>query len=130
MVKAARRFGIKTDVDVLTDSEKNGHEKLPASTVAQAAVDEVWAWLVKYDLANGCEKPPVGCFRDVMNAGVRTLGFCDDVGVYIADDQANARSKPLLKTALEECIHWATRAGDSSRDLQDFSFRMIVEILG
>ena len=42
----------------------------------------------------------------------------------------DARSKPLLKTALEECIHWVTRAGDASRDLQDLAFRMIVEILG
>jgi len=34
-----------------------------------------------------------------------------------------------LKTALEECIHWVTKAGDNSRDLQDFAFRMVVEIL-
>jgi hypothetical protein len=61
----------------------------------------------------------VGCFRDVMNGGSRTLGFCDETGVYIADDQASARSKPLLKTALEECVHWVTKAGDNSRDLQD-----------
>ena len=64
-----------------------------------------------------------------MDAGSRTLGFCDETGIYVADDQASARSKPLLKTALEECIHWVTKAGDNSRDLQDCAFRMIVEIL-
>jgi hypothetical protein len=92
-------------------------------------VDEVWRWLTKYNLTDGVVKPVVGCFRDVMNGGSRTLGFCDETGVYIADDQASALSKPLLKTALEECVHWVTKAGDNSRDLQDFAFRMIVEIL-
>jgi hypothetical protein len=128
-VMAAARFGVRTDSEVLTENEKKGREKLPATEGAQAAVDEVWGWLRKYDLTNGTDKPPVGCFRDVMTAGTRTLGFCDGEGVYIADDQASARSKPLLKTALEECIHWVTKAGDNSRDLQDFAFRMIVESL-
>jgi len=52
--------------------------------------------------------------------------------VVIADDQASGEgvNKAVLKTALEECLHWITKAGDSSRDLQDFAFRMIVEILG
>jgi len=129
IVDAAARFGIKTDSQVLTETEKNGREKLPANDVAQAAVDEVWGWLETYNLTNGAEKPPVGLFRDVMNGGSRTLGFCDSEGVYIADDQASARSKPLLKTALEEVVHWVTKAGDNSRDLQDFMFRMVVEIL-
>jgi hypothetical protein len=129
IVEAARRFGIKTDAQVLTDTEKKGREKLPATEAAKAAVDEVWGWLTKYNLADGVEKPVVGCFRDVMNGGTRTLGFCDEEGVYIADDQASVRSKPLLKTVLEECIHWVTKAGDGSRDLQDFAFRMVVEIL-
>ncbi|MGD0038892.1 MAG: hypothetical protein ABSE84_00525 [Isosphaeraceae bacterium] len=129
IVQAASRFGIKTDGQVLSENEKNGHEKTPATEAAQTAVDEVWRWLTKYNLTDGVVKPVVGCFRDVMNGGSRTLGFCDETGVYIADDQASALSKPLLKTALEECVHWVTKAGDNSRDLQDFAFRMIVEIL-
>lgn len=128
-VGVAERFGIRTASKVLTTNEKNGREKLPPTEAARAGVDEVWGWLTTYNLANGIEKPPVGCFRDVMDAGSRTMGFCDDEGVYIADDQASDRSKPLLKTALEECIHWITKATDGSRDLQDFAFRMIVEIL-
>jgi len=129
IVEAASRFGIKTDSKVLTESEKNGREKTPATEAAQAAVNEAWGWLTQYNLTNDTEKPVVGCFRDVMNGGTRTLGFCDETGVYIADDQASARSKPLLKTALEECVHWVTKAGDNSRDLQDCAFRMVVEIL-
>jgi hypothetical protein len=129
MVTAAGRFGIRTVTAVLSGEEKEGYEKLPATESAQAVVDEAWGWLVKYNLTDGTEKPSVGCFRDVMSAGSRTLGFCDETGVYIADDHAGGRSKLLLKTALEECIHWVTRAGDASRDIQDFAFRMIVEIL-
>ena len=114
----------------MSGCEKDGHEKLPATEAVQAAVDEVWGWLTKYNLTDGTEEPTVGCFCDVMNAGSRTLGFCDETGVDIADDNASARGKMLLKTALEECIHWVTQAGDASRDLQDLAFRMIVEIPG
>ena len=61
-----------------------------------------------------------------------------DVGVLRRDRRLHRRrsgqrrrvNKAVLKTALEECIHWITKAGDNSRDLQDFAFRMIVEILG
>jgi len=130
-VEAGRRFGIKTDMQVLSETERKGKQILPATEAAQAAVDTVWGWFEKYDLTNGCDKPPVGCFRDLMEAGSRTMGFCDDKGVYIADDNASGGvpCKRCLKTALEECIHWITKAHDGSRDLQDFAFRMIVEIL-
>jgi hypothetical protein len=130
-VHAAARFGIKTDSAVLTENEKQGREKLPASPAAQTAVDTVWGWLTTYNLTNGIEKPAVGCYRDIMNGGERSMGFCDETGVYIADDQASggAVNKSVLQTALEECVHWITKARDGSRDLQDFAFRMVVEIL-
>jgi hypothetical protein len=127
IVEVAARFGIKTDSKVLTENEQKGREKLPASPAAQAAVDEVWGWLTNWNMTNGKEKPPVGCFHDVMNGGSRTFGFCDDTGVYIADDQASDWSKPLLKTALEEVTHWTTGATDLSRDFQDFLLRLVVE---
>lgn len=53
MLTAAARFGIRTDMTVLSGCEKVGHEKLPASKAAQAAVDEVWSWIVKYGLTSG-----------------------------------------------------------------------------
>ena len=55
--QAASRFGIKTDDQVLSENEKNGHEKTPATEAAQAAVDEVWGWLTKYNLTDGMVKP-------------------------------------------------------------------------
>jgi hypothetical protein len=30
---------------------------------------------------------------------------------------------------LEEVLHWVTKAGDNSKDLQNFAFCLIVEIL-
>ena len=57
IVQAAGRFGIKTEHKVLSENEKNGHEKTPATEAAEAAVDEVWGWLTKYNLTNGLEKP-------------------------------------------------------------------------
>jgi hypothetical protein len=131
IVTAAARFGIRTDSQVLSENEKKGKEILPATVAAQAAVDTVWSWLVKYNMTNDCVKPPVGCYRDAMNAGTRILGFCDDIGVYLADDQASGDvpSKACLKTALEEVLHWVTKAGDNSKDLQNVAFCLIVEIL-
>ena len=131
LVFAAARFGIKTDSQVLSENEKNGKEITPPTVAAQTAVDTVWSWLVKYNMTNDKAKPTVGCFRDAMNAGTRILGFCDDTGVYLADDQASGGvpSKACLKTALEEVLHWVTKAGDNSKDLQNFAFCLIVEIL-
>ena len=88
IVNAAAQFGIKTEHKVLTGNEKNGLEKTPSTEAAQAALDEVWGWLTQYNLTANVEKPAVGCFRSVMDAGSRTLGFCDETGVYVADDQA------------------------------------------
>ena len=56
LVEAAARFGIKTDAQVLTENEKKGREKLPATPAAEAAVDTVWGWLTTYKLTNGTAK--------------------------------------------------------------------------
>jgi hypothetical protein len=128
IVEAAGRFGIPTSTSVRSATELTGREKLPPTSSAIQAVDKVWGWLEGLKLTNGKLKPPVGCFRDVMDAGSRTLGFCDETGVYIADDQASGINQMVLKTALEEVVHWITGATDCSRDFQDFLLRMIIEI--
>ena len=129
MVMAARRFGIPTDAKVLSSYEQKGCEKLPPTPAAIAAVDTIWEWLKLTDLTKGKEKPPVGCFRDVMEGGTRNLGFRDKDGVYFANDHVSGGvTKMVLKTALEECVHWVTEATDSSRDFQDLVLRMVVEL--
>lgn len=129
IVTAAHAFGIKTEHAVLSGAEKNGHEKLPPTEAAVAAVDEVWGWLMRYNLTNGREKPAVGCFRSIMQAGARTLGFQDDTGVYLEAGHASGLTKMVLKTALEECVHWVTQATDCSRDFQDCLLQFAVEAL-
>jgi hypothetical protein len=81
-----------------------------------------------YGLTNGKTKPAVGCFRQHMEGGTKVLGFCDESGVYISDDQ-NGVNKLVLQTALEEVAHHASGATDGSRDFQEFLLRMLVEVL-
>lgn len=128
IVQAAARFGIKTDGTVLSTMEQKGHEKLPATEAAREAVQIVWGWIVTLEMTNGKDRPPVGCFRDHMDGGSRTLGFCDSTGVYLAEDHASGLTKMVLKTALEECVHWITGATDNSRDFQDYVLRLAVEM--
>ncbi len=52
IVQAAHRFGVKTEHQVLSENEKKGREKTPATEAAVAAVDEVWGWLTTYNLTN------------------------------------------------------------------------------
>ena len=126
---AAGRFGIMTDAKVLSETEQKGKEKLPATDAAQEAVDTVWGWVVTNNLTNGYEKPTVGCFKDIMNGGSRTMGFCDDTGVYLEVSHASGITKTVLKTAMEEVAHWVTKATDNSRDFQDFLLQLLVEVL-
>lgn len=127
-IEAARQFGIPVEADILSISEKKGREKLAATASAIKAVDTVWGWLESWGLTNGKQKPPVGCFRDVMNAGEKCNGFADTTGVYLADTHASGVTKDVLKTALEECVHYVTGATDGSRDIQDFLFDAIVQM--
>ena len=129
IVEAAARFGVRTEASVLSNVEQKGREKLPATPAAEAAVTIAWDWIVALDMTNGKAKPPVGSFKDHMNGGSRTLGFCDETGVYLAEDHASGEgvTKMTLKTALEEIAHWVTEASDCSRDFQDFLLRVIVE---
>jgi hypothetical protein len=125
--EAAAHFGVLTDATVLTSNEQKGREKVAATDAAREAVDVVWRWIEAVGLTNGKEKPLVGCYQDVMNAGSRELGFADETGVYLALDHAGSINKMVLKMALEECAHWVTGATDNSRDFQDFLLRVIVE---
>lgn len=123
------RLGIKTETEVLLESEQNGKESLPPTVAAIKALNTVWDWFDAYSLTNGKEKPPVHCYRELMNAGCQCFGFCDSTGIYLEESHASGMSKQLLQTTLEECTHWVTRATDNSRDFQDYLLRLIVEVL-
>lgn len=127
-VDAAARLGVPTATTVLSDSERVGRKKLPATPSANKAVQIAWNWVERLNLTRGKSCPSVGCFRETMEGGSRTLGFCDETGVYFADDHASGLNKMLLQTALEEVVHWVTGATDGSRDFQEFLLRMFVEV--
>jgi len=125
--QAAERFGIETSAKVLTDSEAGGREDVPVTSAAIKAVETAWSWLVSLDMTNNREIPTVECYRELTNAEADVMGYYDGV-VHIREDIASGDNKYLLKTAFEEVVHHVTKAGDSSRDIQNFLIDMIVEI--
>jgi hypothetical protein len=127
-VEAVGRFGIKTANQVLDANEQKGRIKHAPTEAALKAVDIVWGWLEDLKMTQGMEKPQVGCYRDIMDAGCEVLGFQEGNSVYIREDIASAVNKFTLKVALEEVVHYVTGATDGSRDLQQFLFDMVVEV--
>jgi hypothetical protein len=126
-VSAAARCGVKTAATVLDGHESNGKQILPATNAAIEAVDIVWSWLQAVNMTQGKKKPLAACFKECMQAGSETMGFCRDGMVYFKDI-ATAVNKYLLQTALEEVAHHVTGATDMSRDFQNFLIQCIVEI--
>jgi len=126
--QAAQRFGITTSAQVLTDCESKGREECPVTPAAKKAVEIAWGWIECLGMTNSKELPNVACFRDLTCAGVDAMGYYRDGTVHIREDIASGENKYLLKTALEECVHHVTGAGDGSRDFANFLIDMVVEI--
>jgi len=126
---ACRENGIKTSSVVLTDNEQRGRETLPATVYARNAVDMVWGWFQEVGLTNKKDPPIVACFREIMSAGERCLGFrvpgTNEIRLNI-DICDGGISKDLLKTTLEEINHYITDSGDFCRDFQEVLLEMIV----
>jgi len=59
-------------------------------------------------MTQGKTKPRAACFKECMQAGSETMGFCRDGMVYFKEDIATAVNKYLLQTALEEVAHHVT----------------------
>lgn len=128
--QTAQRFGIETSAQVLTTLEVKGQESCPVTDAALKAVETVWGWITCLGMSGGKEMPKVACYRDLTNAEADQMGFYKDDTVHIREDIASGDNKYLTKTALEECVHHVTGAGDNSRDIQNFLVDMVVEIAG
>jgi len=124
--RALEKYGIKSEVQVLSGLEKEGFDATVPTKDMQDAVDKVWNMLECFELTNGKEKPKVMAFSSIMNAEAQTMGKYQDNTVYLHTDLAE--SFMLTQTALEEVVHHVTGSGDMSRDLQDFLFRVITKI--
>lgn len=125
-VQVAKKMGIKDVVGVL-GTEGSGNVEVPVTQAAQEAVSKVWGWVETAGLTNGKMIPEVKSFKNIMDGESEVFGFYrhGEDSVHIREDLAG---KIALKTAIEEVAHFITGATDSSRDLQNYAFDMIVEI--
>jgi len=119
-------YGVPTETQVLTASEKEGKVISEATPDMIAAVDWVWKLLETFNLTNGKAKPAVMGFKSIMDGGAQTRGYYLSDTVFLHTDLSASRL--LNKVALEEVVHHVTGAGDGSRDIQDFLFRAIIEM--
>jgi hypothetical protein len=128
--EALGHYGVTTDSQVLTDLEKKGSTISEATPDMLAAVDKVWNLLDAFGMTNGRSKPPVKAFTEILNGESMRLGYWERATdtVFLHTDLGDGQSKMLLQTALEEVVHHVTKAGDMSRDLQDFLFRLVIKI--
>lgn len=137
VVTAAEKYGIRTPAKVLTQDDREGREIIDPLPDADAAVDFVWDLAQKHGMTAGKSRPPVKCFRKIMDAGAQTLGFYRDGVVYLNEDICGSGSltqgwhvltQQLLVTALEEVAHYVTGATDNSRDFQDWCLNLAVKL--
>jgi hypothetical protein len=117
-----------TSDQVLTQAEADGKESCPVTPAAVAAVKKAWGWISALGMTNDRPIPEVACFRELTNAECDRMGYYDKGTIFIREDIASGSNKYLTKTALEECAHHVTQAGDNSRDIQNFLIDMIVEV--
>jgi hypothetical protein len=122
--------GIQTDTKVLTDAEKKGKTTGPATPDMEEAVNRVWNVLESFSMLNGRSKPPVFSFTEIMEGESYRLGYYSpsEKAVYLHTELSGGQSHMILQTALEEVVHHVTGAGDMSRDLQDYLFRLVVKM--
>ena len=137
LVNAAEQYGIQTPGKVLSADELSGRLVTEPTPDVIAAVDFVWSLLQETGLTNGKEKPPVKCFRSILDGGVMLNGYYLNGVVFINADLAGsgsvivgkeALSDRLVKVALEETVHFVIQATDNSRDFQDFLLDLAVKL--
>jgi hypothetical protein len=137
--KSLESAGVKGEWNVLTEDDRKGVTKYEATPSVQAAHDEFWNLLVKLDMTNGKEKPPVGVFHEMMVGETYRLGYYSpkEEKCYVHTDVANGTdddpmqsvvSDLLMKAVIEEMAHYVTGSGDLSRDIQQFGFDAIVKL--
>jgi hypothetical protein len=125
--KTLQQFGVPTEDEVLDGLEKEGFTESDPSPDMLKALDLVWNLYERLDKLQGRAKPTVKGFNPIMSGEAQTGGRYVNGTVYIHTDHSNM-GYTLLKIMLEEVAHHCTGAGDMSRDLQDYLFRIITEL--
>lgn len=128
VVRAAEEYGCATPSKVLSADELDGREALGATPDAVVAMDWVWGRVTLAGMTDGKARPPIKCFRKVMNGGVMVRGFLRDGVVYVNEDIAQGASIELRQVVLEEVAHFLSGSKDETRDLQDWAFKLAVRL--
>jgi len=127
-VRAAEEYGCPTPSKILSADELDGRESFDPTPDAIAALDWVWEQVDRAGMTDGKAKPPIRCYRKVMDGGTVVRGFLRDGIVYINEDLATGTSVELRQTVLEEVAHYLTNSKDETRDLQDWAFKLAVKV--
>ena len=128
VVRAAEEYGCATPSKILSADELDGRESFDPTSDAIAALDWVWELVDLAGMSDSKAKPPIRCYRKVMDGGTVVRGFLRDGVVYINEDLATGTSVELRQTVLEEVAHYLTGSGDCTRDLQDWAFKFAVRV--
>jgi hypothetical protein len=126
---ALAEAGVPEERAVLSGAELNGRELFPPTPEHVQAVNRVWAAYESFGLTAGKARPGVKAFKMIMSSESIARGFYilgeDWVGLH----ESLADCPELRKIAAEELAHYITGARDGARDLWDFAFRFIGEVV-
>lgn len=120
-------YAVPSSTSILDNNEMKGRVVENATKEQTDAVQWAYNTLKTFNLTNGKDIPPVKSFQEVMNSGSQTWGEYLDETIYLHKELGG---NLLKKVALEELVHHVTGATDGSRDIQDFLFRLVVEMAG
>lgn len=125
--QALAGYGVKTLNNVLSAAETKGHSVTEPTVAAVVAVDDVWALFELLGLTEGKDKPEVIGFEQICKANGEMYGFYQ-IGSGKVALRNDIEGDLLKQTALEEVTHYVTGADDCSRDIQEFTFRVITKL--
>jgi len=130
IVDVLKQYDIKTADKVLSGIEKDG---ITAAAPTESLIDAakiIWETIESFDMTNTMKFPLLKTFVKNMDAGSQVLGRYEKETVYVNKELADGGiSTELVTTTLEEMCHHITQAGDMSRDLQDFAFRLASRLI-
>ncbi len=129
-VDAGNKLGIRSEEKVLTQGEREGRTFSEATPAVIAALDWVWNIITTFDMANGKDKPAVGCFHKHLVSGAQEKGLYDSMKgkILIHTDIAGADTEELRIVMMHEAGHHASQSTDFSYDFNVWFNRLCVRM--
>lgn len=124
-INILKACGIMSDEKLLSDTEKKGLQEVAIPPAITEAFQKIWTMLVKLQRTNQKMVPSLKAFKNIMQGGAVINGLCKDNTVWIEESLGG---KKLLTVMLEEITHYITGAADNSRDIQNFSFQLAIDL--